>query len=531
MSTKRSAPAVPQALIARLTEVVGEDGIVIDPDTESYRDPYWIPGDESYRSAVVVLPTTTAQIQRIVKLANEFSTPLWPYSQGRNYGYGGPSPRVAGSIQVGLTRMNRVLEIDEELAYAVVEPGVTWFDLHAALEKNAPSLAVSVPDLGWGSVIGNSMDSGVTYMKYGADFAAPAGLEVVLPDGELLRTGHGALPGGRAWHAYKRSLGPSLDALFVQSNFGIVTRMGVWLTRKPEIYAPLALTIDDDADLELAIDVTRELRLAGDLEGVPGFFPTMRATVMMSDVAAQSPRHQLTADEVVAVGRETGVGAWTGRAAVWGHEAVVDAKLAKIEAAWNSIPSGRLTVTGRYRPHEYDRMKLSFEQILAGVPTLKAIEMTAEHVGHVGFSPVVPLRGEDVRRVLSVMRDRIRRAGLNYTGMIAVTGERSCITVCGLQYDRTDAASVANAFQLAKELISEVGALGYGEYRAHLDFMDLAADQYSWNDHAYRRFVSQIKDALDPQGILAPGRHGIWPRAYRDFSPQEYVGQETAKAN
>jgi 4-cresol dehydrogenase (hydroxylating) len=64
-------------------------------------------------------------------------------------------------------------------------------------------------------------------------------------------------------------------------------------------------------------------------------------------------------------------------------------------------------------------------------------------------------------------------------------------------------------------MVSELGAMGYGEYRAHLDFMDLASDQYSFNDHAYRRFVSKLKDAIDPNGVLSPGRHGIWPSSTR----------------
>ena len=60
-----------------------------------------------------------------------------------------------------------------------------------------------------------------------------------------------------------------------------------------------------------------------------------------------------------------------------------------------------------------------------------------------------------------------------------------------------------------------VAELGYGEYRAHLDFMDLASEQYSFGDHAYRRFTEAIKDAVDPKGILSPGRHGVWPSAMR----------------
>ena len=66
-----------------------------------------------------------------------------------------------------------------------------------------------------------------------------------------------------------------------------------------------------------------------------------------------------------------------------------------------------------------------------------------------------------------------------------------------------------------KFLVREAAKAGFGEYRAHLDFMDLAMAQYSFGDHAYLRFFEKIKDAVDPEGILAPGKQGIWPSAMR----------------
>ena len=85
-------------------------------------------------------------------------------------------------------------------------------------------------------------------------------MEVVLADGELLRTGMGAMPGNRAWHVYKRGLGPTLDQLFMQSNFGIVTKMGVWLMPYPETYMPIWVRVWRDDDLAPLIDTLRRSR-------------------------------------------------------------------------------------------------------------------------------------------------------------------------------------------------------------------------------------------------------------------------------
>ena len=98
---------------------------------------------------------------------------------------------------------------------------------------------------------------------------APCGLEVVLPSGELLRTGMGAMPDNPSWHLYKRGVGPVLDPLFMQSNLGIVVRMGVWLMPAPEAYAPLLMTVAQRRRSRAAVDTIRELRLKNHLRGVP----------------------------------------------------------------------------------------------------------------------------------------------------------------------------------------------------------------------------------------------------------------------
>ena len=139
--------------------------------------------------------------------------------------YGGASARVDGSLIVSMRRMNRVLAVDDAGAYAVVEPGVRFLDLR----EHGHRLWPSSPDLGWGSVVGNTLEYGRGYTPYGDHASNACGLEVVLPSGEAMRTGMGAMSDSKSWHPYPWSFGPTHTGLFMQSNLGIVTKMGVWL--------------------------------------------------------------------------------------------------------------------------------------------------------------------------------------------------------------------------------------------------------------------------------------------------------------
>ena len=166
--------------------------------------------------------------------------------------------------------MNRVLEVNEESAYALVEPGVRFFDLYDHLQRDGSQLWMSVPDLGWGSVLGNTRrPRHGLHALWRPSPPASAGMEVVLPNGDVLRTGMGAMSNAKAWQVYKRGCGPSADGLFMQSNFGVVTKMGVWLMPPPECYMPGWLTLRRDSDLELLLEELRPLMMDGTIPNQP----------------------------------------------------------------------------------------------------------------------------------------------------------------------------------------------------------------------------------------------------------------------
>jgi FAD/FMN-containing dehydrogenase len=125
-------------------------------------------------------------------------------------GYGGAAPRVRGSVVIDLgRRMNKVLDINSEDCTCLLEPGVSFYALYEEIQsKGYKNLWIDVPDLGGGSVIGNTIDRGVGYTPYGDHWANHSGLEVVLPTGEVIRTGMGALPGSNTWQTFPYGFGP-----------------------------------------------------------------------------------------------------------------------------------------------------------------------------------------------------------------------------------------------------------------------------------------------------------------------------------
>ena len=505
-------------VLAALARELPADRILADPgDLGEFRDPFAPAAWTDFVPCAVVQPTSVEEVQAVVRVANEHRIPLWTHSQGRNNGYGGPAPRVNGSLVVSLRRMNRVLHIDPDLAYAVVEPGVRWFDLYAAIQEKGHRLMASITDLGWGSVVGNTLDHGLTYGPYGQDFSAACGLEVVLADGEVLRTGMGAMPDNPTWHLYKRGLGPTLDPLFMQSNYGIVTRMGVWLLPYPEAFHSFFVKAWKEEDLGPLLDTLRRLRLDGTIQGIPSF----RNTLLFASVLSRRSRWTDSAEPIPdgtidRIARELNLGRWSGRGGLWGDEAVVTHNFQKIRRAFESIPG--VEVSGELiDPASIAERENYAERILGGVPHMEINHVTgwyggSEHGGHIGFSPVVALSSAEGERANRFLRDLIEReAGLDYQVAMFNINARCMINVVMMLFDTADEAQTRRARDTAKLMVREAAKEGFGEYRAHLDFMDLAADQFSFGDHAYRRFVEKIKDAVDPNGILSPGKQGIWP--------------------
>ncbi|MBC2779126.1 FAD-binding oxidoreductase [Parasphingopyxis marina] len=506
--------------LAAFEAVLDAEGFHPTPTAAAeFRDPF-APSDwQDFLPSAALQPNSVEQVQAIVRLANEHKIPLWTSSQGRNNGYGGAAPRIAGSVVLNLRRLNRVIDIDEESAFALIEPGVRFFDLYDAIQTSGAKLWMSVPDLGWGSVIGNTCDHGVGYTPTGDHVAHQCGMEVVLPDGSLLRTGMGAMQGNKAWQVHKRGFGPSLDGIFMQSSLGIVTKMGVWLMPRPECYMPGWLTVGKEEDFPAMIDALRPLLIEGVIPNQPMIYNAVCAASAVTErkdwYEGKDPMPDTVIDRIA---EQPGLGRWVMRFALYGRDGIIDRQREIVEQAFAHISSIAISFN-KYDAANLPELENPHERVQAGIPSNDLNQMTkwygGEEGGHIGFSSVLPVTGRDMATLRDLVRAKLEAKGLDYSAACIASG-RTLIHVALVVFDMKDAEQTQAAYDACKALVEPAAKLGFGEYRAHLDFMDLVADQYDFGGHASRRVHETLKDALDPNGILAPGKQGIWPAALRD---------------
>lgn len=213
---------------AFLIDLLGRDAVLDAPEALApYREDYT--EIEPVDPSCVAFATTTEQVQAIVRRASETGTPLTARVAGTNVG--GLTIPAPGGVVLDLSRMDRVLEVNVEDLYAVIEPGVTQRSLKAHLVSNELPLtfgfALAPPDT---SVFANCLLGGLTNrsLKYGDQSASISGLEVVRHDGSLLRTGAWAVQGVPP---FGRVPLPDLTGLFVgwQGTTGVATKMAFQL--------------------------------------------------------------------------------------------------------------------------------------------------------------------------------------------------------------------------------------------------------------------------------------------------------------
>ena len=222
------------SLYTGLKDIVGEGFVSREPE-ELYIYSRDSSANPPRRVDYVVMPSSVEEVQAVVRLASTRGIPLVPMGAALNLE--GLTIPLKGGIVVDMRRMDRIIEVSEMDRYALIEAGVSQGKLISYLKENHPTLQHSVPDAPpSATVAGSCLICGYGHLStnYGTHAEMVNALEVVLPSGELLRTGSAMLPTS-LW--FGRGSLPDLTGLFLGwlGTTGIVTKLSIRLYPRPPI--------------------------------------------------------------------------------------------------------------------------------------------------------------------------------------------------------------------------------------------------------------------------------------------------------
>ncbi|WP_298191967.1 FAD-binding oxidoreductase [Novosphingobium sp.] len=496
-----------KSAVAAMRKVVGDDWVFADPEAvapwkKSYTpDPYG-----KHVPVGAVCPETVEQVQAIVKIANEFRQPIWPVSTGKNMGYGMTTTAMPGQMILDLKRMNRIISVDPELCTALVEPGVTYRQLKDYLVENNLPLWIDVPTVGpIASPVGNTLDRGVGYTPYGEHFMVQCGMEVVLADGEILRTGMGSTKNPSAWQAFKWGYGPYLDGLFTQSNFGVVTKMGMWLMPAPPVYKPFVIRHKKMEDVARIVEAMRPLRIANI---VPNVVLMMGGAYQLAMFKRRGEvwdgAGPITDEAVAKAAQANNLGMWNTYIALYGTEGMIAESEKIIRAAFAAI-DGEVLTEAEMGDNSWFHHHATLMQGGLNLDEIGLARWRGNGGGLAWFAPVAPAKGSETQGQVELAKQILGKHGFDYTAAFAI-GSRELHHIIALLYDKSDPAEEKRADDCYRELVTGFGERGWASYRTGVHAMDLVAQQFGTVNRA---FNAKLKDALDPNHILAPGKSGI----------------------
>lgn len=529
------------ATLAAWRTLLGEARVITDPavlDRYAASTSAW-----STRPLAVLRPHSTEEVAALVRSAAAGRVPLYPISAGRNWGYGDACAYTDGHAIVDLSGMNRILEVDATLAYVVIEPGVTQQQLSRYLIEHELPLWMDCTGAGPDtSLMGNILERGFGHSPYGNRFQNVASMQVVLADGDVVHTGFGHYPAAANRRVYQYGVGPYVDGLFTQSNLGIVTSLGLWLMPKTAALNHFLCRVDEHDEIGPVIDALRPLRLDGTLRSILHIGNDLRVI----SGGTTYPR-ELAGDVVPlpdALRRKmraaAGVGAWTVSGALYGSHGQValarralrkalaptrahvqfldERKLAlaataarllgnsatgrklaaKVALGRSLFEMNRGTPNGRFLAGAYWRRR-------GGLPAGFPVDANPalDNCGMLWVSPVLPMRGQDLLHVHALAEPIFREHGFDLFVTFSMISERALGGVLTVAYDKEDPAEAERALVCYRQLFATMMAAGYVPYRVGLQSM-AALDN---GDDSYWRMVGRIKAALDPAGIIAPGRY------------------------
>ena len=434
---------------------------------------------EARRIPAILYPTSVSEVQDIVNQARASGTPIYPISTGRNWGLGSRSPVLDDCVLVDLSRLDRIREVDLQHGYAVIEAGVSQVALAQQL-VDTPWLLNVTTSCKDSSLLGNVMERGEGSIRPRLDDVL--GLEVVLASGSLLTTG--GVGRGAERRYYGLGTGPDVSGLFYQSNFGVATACTIGFIARPQRIDYVFGSFKREGLIEV-VDTVLKLRRERILDN------TFRLSELPVEPGSSGPPQDFTL-----------LGPLLGRtASVEGVEAVLKADFAQLPS-FRSIEFG--PVDGLAPGHPlYQRT-----QFFRGIPSCEMLRARfrvstcdldgSSETGWTVVATVLPLDGRAVQTALDVVTRIADVEGLVSRLEVSVVSNTTILLMTAIWFKR-NADGIERMRRTQVAMRAQFKAAGFYPAR---DGIDAVRAEGPASDA-----LAQIRAALDPAGIISPGRY------------------------
>lgn len=476
------------------------------------------------------------EIVEILGVARSEGVAVYPISRGRNWGYGSRSPYFGNSILIDLSRMNSILDFNEHTGVVTLEPGVTHEMLHRFIEDRGGKYLVPTTGAGPdGSVLANALEHGFGLTPETDHFQAVMSVEAVMMDGSIYRSDFAEKGAHELDAHFKWSIGPYADGLFSQSGLGIVTKMSIALTKKPDHIAGLYFSLRREEDFERACEIVQDVmhRFDGRVSGL-NLMNALRVLAM----SQKSPSSQALGDkEILKLAGEIGISEWTGVGALYSDRSCARAIEKAIRRALKPVCSQVVFMTqarmsflrkltrfvpkrllGRYHA-QFDKIDESLE-IFHGSPSRAAlplvywrskkaipmgrIDADREDVGLLWYAPIVVMNPGKARELERMIVRVCRKHEIDPLITFTAFNPRVFDVTTPILFDRSDARQCANAHACYVELVEEGKKIGALPYR-----LGVFGAETMIESNRFWNFQRKLKSAFDPGDLLAPGRYSF----------------------
>jgi 4-cresol dehydrogenase (hydroxylating) flavoprotein subunit len=431
------------------------------------------------RIPAILYPATLAEVQQVVDEARARGTPLYPVSTGMNWGLGSRHPVRDDCVLVDLRRLDRIREIDLAHGYAVIEAGVSQHALAQRLEGTPWMLNVTTSCKD-SSLLGNAMDRGEGCIRPRREDLL--GLELVLGDGSVLHTGGVGQGAARRYHGL--GTGPDATGLFLQSSLGIATAGAFAFIPRPE-RIDYAFASFRRAGLAEVVDTVLRLRRERVLD----------TTFRLSELPVE-PGHTGTAQDFTLLGP------------LLGRRAAVDATEAVLREELGRLPSFRSFECGPVADLPVTHPLHQRTQFFRGIPSCEMLRARfrvddcdldgRSESGWTVVATVLPLEGRAVQTALDVVTRLVDVEGLTCRLEVSAVSATAILLMTAIWF-RRDADGIARMRRTQQALRTQFRAAGLHPAR---DGVDAVRDEGPAGGA-----LARIKAALDPAGILSPGRY------------------------